>query len=506
MRTMRVLLATVLGSAALVAAGCGGGGSMSSGSGSDPLSSASLAPKDATAWVSIDTDQGSDQWQALDATLKKIPGAEKAIDDPTSSPVSGVPFRSEVLPAVGKELVLVVPAGGSNPILLVKPGDRGKLDAMLAKTKAHEATGEVGGWTAIASSQKELDAYTAALANGSLSGSAAFATAMQGVPVKALARGYVAGSGLSGLAGQAASVALAAGPGVATGSSGLGPLVGANTLTACLNGAKGQPKVCRSATTSAKSLTARTAVGFAVTTADGLVGFEATVDAQKGQVPAVYTPALLAKVPSDALVAVSFHGGSAITGQLKGAAGAGALAQVEKQLGVSLDDIAATLDGEGVLYVRAGVPIPEITLAVQPSDPARAKATLDKIVAAFGKQAAGSLPINGLELTTATTGDVVIVSTSKSAATSFGTGPKLTETERFKQAASDVGLGDTTAAFLYVDVHGLGPLLKAALGSLGASSGTTVSGLDSLSAIDSVAVNATVDGTKIHVQGAVRVS
>lgn len=485
MTLMRSFLATVLAGAAVLAAGCGGS---SSSSASASAESVALAPKDAAAWISIDTDQASGQWQGLEALLRKIPGAEKELDNPNSSPFAGSQLRRDVLPAVGKQLVLVVPAGSSDPIVLAKPDDRSKLDAILAKTKENEATAEVDGWTAVATTQKQLDTYKTALAKGTLADSDAFAAATEGLPDGALARGVVSGKGLSGLGGVTQGLTQAV-PGVGAGGT---VSAGVDRALAAGTGSIGT-------------------VGFAVTTSGGKLRFEATIDAPDGKAPAAYEPALLGKVPSSALLAFSFHGGEAVTGQLQGAAPADALKQVEKQLGVSLDGVAAALDGEGVLYIGAGQPIPEITLAIRPSDPASAKATLERIAASVGKQATSATPIPGLtlSLTTATVGDVVLVSTAKNAAETFDAGPKLTDTDRFKQAAGDVGLGDTTGGFVYVDVHGIGPLLQAALGSLGGSLGgskdtTGGVGLGSLSAIDSVAVNTTVEGSRIHVTGVVR--
>jgi hypothetical protein len=221
--------------------------------------------------------------------------------------------------------------------------------------------------------------------------------------------------------------------------------------------------------------------------------------------PAVpsYEPTLFAKVPGDALVALSFHGGDTVTKQLRDTLGSEAFKGLQEQLGVSVDDLAATLDGEGVVYVRAGTPLPEITVALRPSDPTKAKQTLDALVAKVRSQLSSSSPLPGLELTTASAGDVLLVSTATAGPSAWaGTAATLTSTQRFKDAAASVHLGDTTSGFAYVDLRGLTPLLKTALGALGGSTTDKESQqlFDVLGALDSVAVNTPSDGDRMHVE------
>lgn len=498
MQTMRGYVAAALAALAVLAAGCGGGSSSSSG---DSLSTASLAPKDAGAWVSIDTDPDSAQWQSLETLLKKIPGAEQALDDPNSSPFSGASLRADVLPAIGPRLVLVLPAASSNPIMLVQPSDTDKLDALLAKTEEHEVTGDVDGWTAIATSQKELDAYQAALDGGTLEGSDSFASGTKGLPEDALATGYVNGkglaSGLGDLGGLGSVAGLSALPGLASGASGTG-----SAFRTTSSSGSSPPALPASAADVLRS------AGFAVTVSDDTIHFEASLEVPGGQTPPAYGPTLLGKVPSDALVAVSFQGGASLSKQLASSGGAAALKQLEQQLGVSFDELAQALEGEGVLYVRPGAPIPEITLAVTSDDPAAAKQVFDKVVAKLGGAASQGFSIPGFELTTAVSGDTVIVSTSKSTASSFGSGPSLTDTERFKAAAAAVGLGETTSGFAYVDVHGLAPLVQTVLGALGGSGSSSGSDdlLKALGSLDFVAVNAVGENSRVRIEGALKTS
>ena len=433
----------------------------------------SLAPNDAGAFVVVETDQTSTQWKNTQALLAKIPGGEKALNSALSQlgGAKGVDFAKDVAPAFGKQLVVVVPSGAKDPILLVKPDDSKKLDALLAKGTKPSIKGDVDGWTAVAKTQKELDSYKAALDKGKLSDESAFAKATDGLPAESLAHGYLSGPGLVNALGTAT--------GATQSLSGLS-----------VPGLSGSSSAANQIGT----------IGFAVSSSDHGFRLEGSLIQKDGAVPASFTPTLLDSVPADALVAVSFDGagqGQTAIGQALKQGGA-QLAMIEKQLGVKLDNLVAALDGEGVLYVRAGAPIPEITLAVKPKDVASAKATFGALVGKLSSSGGSSLPIPGFQLTSTTANGVVFVSTAKDVATSFaGSGAKLTASARFKAAATEIGFAGKTSGLGYVDVHALGPLLKTALGALGSSgSSSTSSGLEGLTAFDTAAFGATVDGSR----------
>ncbi len=485
MLSMRPFVAGLLAAAAIVSAGCGG-----SGGGGSSSDAASLAPKDAGAFVVIDTDQTSTQWKNAEALLAKIPGGKKSLDDALSQigGAKGLDFKKDVAPAFGHQLVVVVPSGAKDPVLLVKPDDSKKLDALLAKDTKPHVTGDVDGWTAVAMTQKELDSYKAALGTGTLSGDDGFAKAMDGLPADALVRGYANGSGLTNSLGTAFGAASSI-PGIGSGGlSGIGAGLGANSA--------------------GKAADQIGTIGFAVSATESAFRIDGSMAAKSGAKLASYTPTLLDRVPADALVAVSFDGagqGQQVVGQILKQGGA-TLATIEKQLGVKLDDVVAALDGEGVLYVRAGAPLPEITLAVKPKDAARAKATFGALVAKLGSGSA--LPISGFQLATAAVNGVVYVSTTKAAPTAFfGNGAKLTATARFKEAAKEIGFDGKTSGLGYVDVHALGPLLKTALGALGGSGGSsTTSGLEGLAAFDTAVFGATADGSRTRFAAVINLS
>src|ERR1041384_4824332 len=106
MKSMRAYVAMLLVGTALVAAGCGGSaGSNASSTSADTPSTASLAPRDAGLWVSVDTDRSSSQWKTLDAVLARIPGAETLVDTAIADLGPGdkkLDFQRDIQPALGK--------------------------------------------------------------------------------------------------------------------------------------------------------------------------------------------------------------------------------------------------------------------------------------------------------------------------------------------------------------------------------------------------------------------
>jgi hypothetical protein len=518
MKTMRAFAAMLLAGAALVVAGCGGSGASNASSvTADSASSASLAPKNAGLWVSVDTDRSSSQWQALDAVLGRIPGAQALVDDAlaqigsASGSTSGgtkLDFRRDIQPALGKEVVVVLPSGAADPVLLAKPDDPGKLDALLGRADSGTVKGERDGWTVVAPNQKALDAYDAAGSNGSLADSDSFRKAMNGLPGDALVRAYADADGLAGAAGNAS--------GVANGALKTVSIPGLGNLTRSQAASSVDPK----------ALANIGIVGLTASAGDHIVRVDGNWQAAKGANPAEYTPALLDRVPADALAAVSFSGSQFNSDQIRSTleqAGATQLDQLQQTLGVTLDDLLHVVDGEGVLYVRPGLIVPEVTAVAKPSDVERALATIDEIVTrAAGSQGAKitetdqggvhwkQVNVSIVSIAWGRDGDRLVVTTQPQGLGAFdGNEAKLVGSARFKTAAADVGFADKTNGFAYVDVKGLTPLVKTIAAAASSGSATSDPTFDkvvqALDAIDTVAVNSTADGQVFHFQAAVRV-
>jgi Protein of unknown function (DUF3352) len=470
-------------------AGCGGS---DTGSTTD---SATMAPKGAGLYLSVDTNREGDQWKSLEAVVEKIPGGREGFDRLLAELTedSGVDFENDLLPALGDEVVVVLPAGSANPVGLAQPDDEEKLEDLAERSDADLVFRSVEGWTAIAESDAALDAYEQALERGRLADETAFSEAMGDLPMDTLLRAYVRGEGLEGVLGRAQSSAL--------GSLGqLGSLAQGGTPSAAALGT----------------------IGLAVAAEKDGIRVEGSIR-QEGM-PASFSPTLLPKVPDGAFLAVTVKGGRALSEQLRKAIAGNeeVLRQFEQLSGVSLDDLLELFEGEAVFYARSGLPIPELTLGVEATG-----SQLETIDAVFQRLAAQSntqitstvedgVPVKvlsvagGLSVRYAKTGGLVVVTTSRGGVRALTTGgAKLVDDEAFKAAADDVGYDGSTSGFVYVDVDAVVPLLQGLLGIVGGGTPGAASGLDQLAqaleSLDSIAANVSSDGDRARFEAFVRV-
>jgi hypothetical protein len=257
-------------------------------------------------------------------------------------------------------------------------------------------TRAIGGWTAVAKTAAALDAVASATSH--LADGKPFVDAMGRLPVGALVRAYADGS--------------AASPG-ATGFEWV-----------------------------AASLAA---------TADGLK-LEGFAHPAAGTSPptAPYEPALVDRIPSGTLAALDFRAGGDGLSLLQKLLGSGS------PLPKHLDTL---LGGETALYVRPGVPTPELTLVTQPSDTAAASSTLDDLIQALPKTG----PFAGLVLHRAVIGGQFVVSTTQKGIDDFRSGiDKLSSDPSFLEAKKQSGMPDATTGFAYVNVKDALPLLALA--------------------------------------------
>jgi hypothetical protein len=227
-----------------------------------------------------------------------------------------------------------------------------------------------------------------------------------------------------------------------------------------------------------------------------------------------YQPALLAHVPADARVALSFRGSESVLAQVRDAAGGTeASKQFEDLVGVPLDRFVQLFAGEGVLYVRGGGKIPEVTVAVQPADPAAGLETLERIADAFAKRTDATvdtytlggqqitrLHLGELTLELGRVNDIVVATNSTRGIASFASvASSLADNSDFTAAAKRAGFDGTTSGLLYVDVDGLLPLITKAAGEVPPQA------RDTLAAIDDVFFQTSADGSKLRFTGFVRI-
>jgi len=434
----RTIVATglVIATASLVAAGCGGGSGAAS---SDLGGAASIAPTDAVGFVAVDTALSSTQWQAVDALLTKFPSQGDLMTKLQQSfeQHAKLSWTTDVQPALGSELDLVALPGAGTPakpllVGLTQPGDQAKFDALLKKLGTNVVSAQIGGWTAFSDNQAALDAVRNAGAK--LADNNTYRAATAKLSADALVRAYANGTEAQ-------------------------QLLGAFATQSQPSGAAHVPFAWASADVVASSGGLRVS-GYS---RDGsLAGFSTTSKPAPAQ---PYASTLVDEIPSGAIFVADFP---IAPGQFENAVSAGAKGPFQKLFGANAATLAARLDatlgGETALYVRPGLPIPEVTLVTQPSDTTAATAALGEVVTTLKQMLgarAGGLSLANIPIVHAVAGGRLVVSTSQQGLADFSsTGPKLSSDPSFKAAQQASGMPAETTGFLYVDLASGLPLLQ----------------------------------------------
>src|SRR6266540_1836025 len=184
MRSTRAFVGGLALSLAFVA-GCGGGVTVPSAS--------SVAPKDAAAYLSVDSTLDSPQWKQAVALIGRFPAAQqakRALDQVR-------PVRA----ALGDRVDFVwlgLANGGRDVVVITKPKDPQALSSLLRNASNPAVSTEIDGWTVIARDQPTLSAFEErrAAVGGSLDGDSAFKDAFRDLPDGALVQAFVRGSTL----------------------------------------------------------------------------------------------------------------------------------------------------------------------------------------------------------------------------------------------------------------------------------------------------------------------
>ncbi|HEX3289747.1 MAG TPA: hypothetical protein VHR46_00035 [Gaiella sp.] len=470
-----LLLLSLLVTTGVLLSGCAGARSVETG---QIPESASLAPADALAYATLTTDQSSEQWQKATSLLERIPGLRDGLTGSVASGLNdrGIDWNADVRPALGPELVVVATAD-EQPIVLVQPDDESKLEALLDKSDTTYVRGAVDDWQVVAQSQKELDGYRTALASGTLDGVERFTDGFDALPADSVARAWIDTGGLSKDLGRAVGQASAQAD------------LGLDWLAAALSARDD---------------------GMLVTLAMRTPGGGDTR----------YDPELFSRVPADAVAALSFGGTQGLLDRVQGSLPVDEVSkQIQRFTGVPLERLVDSLRGEGALYVRKGAKLPEITLVLAPPDPDKTWGTLDELARSLAEQAKATLTVrteDGREVRRVALGDVtvsfarldektLIVTTGTGAIRTFASdGPKLVDSEAFERAAEAVDMDpvEPTRGFVYVDVDGIVPLVRAASGGASVPGGVD----DALSSLDSFVLEGTGDGDVTQLQGFLRLN
>jgi hypothetical protein len=131
-------------------------------------------------------------------------------------------------------------------------------------------------------------------------------------------------------------------------------------------------------------------------------------------------------------------------------------------LASELDSI---LGGETALYVRPGLPIPEITLVTQPTDTATATIALTQVLKTLkqtiGAAKPGGIDLSSIQIVHAIAGGQLVISTSQQGLADFqSAGPKLSSDPSFKSAEQAANMPGQTTGFLYANLASALPLLQ----------------------------------------------
>jgi Protein of unknown function (DUF3352) len=436
---MRLCLGAILACLALAAAGCGGSDSAATGG----PGGASIAPKSAALYVTLNTDLDSDQVNQLEDLLEKFPDREKLLAEIQKGfAEEDLSWETDIKPALGEtlDLVLLDVSRSDDVVGIVKPADEAKLQALVTKGDDPAVTRKVDGWTLIADSEAILDHFETARSKGTLEDDDAFEDAMDGLPDEALAKLYVNG--------VAATSALDEAGGAAATEK--------NRLTAIA--------LALGAESSGLKL-------------DGAVTSDLEDDLASSE---PYEAKLLDAAPEGALAFVSGNGYDQVDKTLRETPGA--LDQFKQMLGVDLEGVFGLFDGEFALWVGRGVPIPEVTFLAEVKDEGAAMAALDKLAGLIPPDAgaqrrateidgvqAKQVVVEGFPITYATFDGRAIVTTRPGAISDVrdGGGDSLADDTDFKQAKEDAGMGDATFGFVYLNVEELAALAEGFAGFSG---------------------------------------
>jgi hypothetical protein len=232
--------------------------------------------------------------------------------------------------------------------------------------------------------------------------------------------------------------------------------------------------------------------------------------------PGVFEPQLLDRVPADAFAAVSFSGLDDVLASLRSGE-IPFLPEIERALGVTLDEVGTLFAGEAVLYARSGLPIPEVTLVLEPQSPESALATLRKLAGTVGGLTGSGLQrtevdgleveyleLEGVRIQFARVDDTVVVTSGIAGIRDYrADGDKLTGDNAFEDAAEAAGFGDSTNGLLYVNFAEALPVIEGLAGLAGEELPAEVR--ENLEPLESLLVHGHVDGDELRFGGVLKV-
>jgi Protein of unknown function (DUF3352) len=451
---------------------------------------AELVPPQTVLFVAINTDFDSGQWETAGNLLDKFPDGDRLrslILEGLSS--EGIDLDDDVKPAVGPQVnVAWLDAADEESFVgFTQPTDEDKLRELLEKSEDEFFFRDVEGWTAFATDEKYLDALDKVTSGGSLAADSRFVEAMGHVAEDALMRFYFNGPAAEAGLGESSGFDLGAVAELLPGGA-------VPWFSASLSAEDGGGRM------------------------DGAVGFAGD---PSGFVSPSYEANLPDVVPAGALAYFSFKD---LEGQLSNFRDFFAqlepdierdIGRLESEIGVSLEeDIGPLLAGEGALYVRQGLFIPEVTLLLEVDDEANAMAVLDDLVAGIREHLpfgpARTIDIEGIEARevaieepfslfyAAFDGHLVVTTQQAGIAALRADSERLSDDDRFQEALGDAGVPDETAGFAYVNLR---EIISYVVGFLGAGENVPDEVGRNLEPLDHFVVFSTREGDVVEFSG-----
>jgi Protein of unknown function (DUF3352) len=442
----RLLIFFSAAAAAFLLTACGGADTGVSGE-----SSASLIDDGALAFVTIDSDLGSDQWQQVDDLLKKFPDREKLLDYFRSSleKEQGLDYDRDVKPALGPEVDIAAAMNGGKPAVavLTQPEDVDKFKTLVAKVRESDesnvsdstettAIKKVGDWYAASDTEASIDAVVAPEGGANLADDAQFKEANGELPDDALAKAYV-------------------------NIRGIVPLVKGYLRTE--GGGGDVPE-------NLYGLDQVDWFSAAVRAEDEGIGLEgATKGAGVRRLTGGgnFASVLLPSIPSGALGFLDFQGGATFDNLKAIEAEAGV--ELQRALGVTFADLAPLFRNEIAFYVRSDAPLPEFSLALETPDEQAAQAAADKLMNALARKVGAQIQTaeeDGVTVKTLRIPDApllvhwavfdgrLLATTSESGIRDFrSSGGKLPSDDHYDAARKGADVPADNAGVIYVDLQ-----------------------------------------------------
>ena len=219
-----------------------------------------------------------------------------------------------------------------------------------------------------------------------------------------------------------------------------------------------------------------------------LVGAGRAAETPKGR-PQSFDSTLLDVVPDDALAFLTFKGGDEYQQRLdeleKNGAHRTGVRELERMLGIPLSSLLKLFENEVGLYVRPGLPLPEVTLLIEAPNEQEALKRVNAAVIALTKNAPAQpchapeeeagvhvdcVGFAKVELRSAAFDEKVVVTTGHGAIAELRSdGDKLADDEGFEDARDAAGMPAESAGFLWLDLEDGIPLVLGLAAVTGAS-------------------------------------